>query len=164
VAQQALEFYMEKNLTITTSIKCGEMIKDVSLRENYYAELPHKYNTECCWWIVLGTAVDYMNVGLKTFKTRRTWIVRIWNQTLIEIEGLKILVQQKKNLRNFILTLKAFILTIIDKLGIVVRTGHHCANRLWLFDIPGTIRAFSFTIPKKKSTLWLKRWKEQHLF
>jgi hypothetical protein len=53
--------------------------------------------------------------------------------------------------------------TIIDKLGIAVRTGHHCAQPIMTFRYPGTIRAsFSFTIPKKKSTLWLKRWKEQH--
>jgi selenocysteine lyase/cysteine desulfurase len=47
--------------------------------------------------------------------------------------------------------------TIIDKLGIAVRTGHHCATDYDFSIFRNNTSFFSFTIPKKKSTLWLKR-------
>jgi cysteine desulfurase/selenocysteine lyase len=64
---------------------------------------------------------------------------------LLEIEGLKIFGTAKRK-PVFHLTLKAFIpmilATIIDKLGIAVRTGHHCAQPIMTFRYPGTIRSF----------------------
>jgi hypothetical protein len=103
-------------------------------------------------------------VGFENIQ-KRTWIVRLWNKRLLEIEGLKIFGTAKRKPLWFHLTLKAFIpmiLAIIDKLGIAVRTGHHCATDYDFSIFRNNTSFFSFTIPKKKSTLWLKRWKEQH--
>jgi cysteine desulfurase/selenocysteine lyase len=73
---------------------------------------------------------------------------------LLEIEGLKIFGTAKEKTSRFHLTLKAFIPdigTIIDKLGIAVRTGHHCAQPIMTFRYPGTIRASFFFLYQRRN-------------
>jgi len=132
----------------------GEMIKEVSFEKTTYAELPHKFeagtpNIE--GGIVLGTAIDYMNeIGFENIQKQELALLHYATKRLLEIEGLKIYgtAENKTSVISFnIEGIHPYdIGTIIDKLGIAVRTGHHCAQPIMNFySIPGTIRAsFSF--------------------
>jgi cysteine desulfurase/selenocysteine lyase len=90
--------YGKKWLNKLPPYQVGEMIKDVTF-ENNLCRLPHKFEAgtpNIAGGIVLGTAVDYMNeVGLTTFNNKKTNCLNM-EQTLLEIEGLKILAPPKK--------------------------------------------------------------------
>ncbi len=132
----------------------GEMIATVSFEKTTYADLPHKFeagtpNIE--GGIVLGTAIDYMNeIGFENIAAYEQELLEYGTEKLLEIEGLKIYgtAEAKTSVISFnIGEIHPYdIGTIIDKLGIAVRTGHHCAQPIMdFFNIPGTIRAsFAF--------------------
>lgn len=132
----------------------GEMIKEVSFEKTTYADLPHKFEAgtpNIAGGIVLGTAVDYMNaIGFDNIQKQEEELVNYGTKRLLEIEGLKIFgtAEAKTSVISFnIEGIHPYdIGTIIDKLGIAVRTGHHCAQPVMdFFQIPGTIRAsFAF--------------------
>jgi cysteine desulfurase/selenocysteine lyase len=132
----------------------GEMIKEVTFEKTTYNELPLKFeagtpNVEGVYG--LNAAIHYIqNLGLKNIDTYEKELLHYATEKLIAIEGLRIIGQsdQKASLISFILDgIHHFDAgTIIDKMGIAVRTGHHCAMPLmeW-FKISGTLRAsFSF--------------------
>ena len=141
----------------------GEMIKDVSFEKTTYAELPHKFEAgtpNIAGGIALGTAVDYMNeVGFDNIQQQENELLAYGTARLLEIEGLKIYgtAAEKTSVISFnIEGIHPYdIGTIIDKLGIAVRTGHHCAQPIMtFFDIPGTIRAsFAFYNTKEEIDL-----------
>jgi cysteine desulfurase/selenocysteine lyase len=138
----------------------GEMIKDVSFEKTTYAELPHKFEAgtpNVAGGIVLGTAVDYMNsVGFDNIQQQELELLEYGTQRLLEIEGLKIYGTAAIKTSVISFNIEGIhpydIGTIIDKLGIAVRTGHHCAQPIMsYFKIPGTIRAsFSFYNTKEE--------------
>lgn len=138
----------------------GEMIKEVTFEKTTYAELPHKFEAgtpNIAGGIVLGTAVDYMNsVGFENIQKQELELLEYGTKRLLEIEGLKIYgtAASKTSVISFNIDgIHPYdIGTIIDKLGIAVRTGHHCAQPIMnYFNIPGTIRAsFSFYNTKEE--------------
>jgi cysteine desulfurase/selenocysteine lyase len=138
----------------------GEMIKDVSFEKTTYAELPHKFEAgtpNVAGGIVLGTAVDYMNsVGFDNIQQQELELLEYGTAKLLEIEGLKIYGTAAIKTSVISFNIEGIhpydIGTIIDKLGIAVRTGHHCAQPIMsYFKIPGTIRAsFSFYNTKEE--------------
>jgi len=138
----------------------GEMIKEVTFEKTTYAELPHKFEAgtpNIAGGIVLGTAVDYMNsVGFENIQKQELELLEYGTKQLLEIEGLKIYgtAATKTSVISFNIDgIHPYdIGTIIDKLGIAVRTGHHCAQPIMnYFKIPGTIRAsFSFYNTKEE--------------
>ncbi|HEY4618170.1 MAG TPA: aminotransferase class V-fold PLP-dependent enzyme, partial [Flavobacterium sp.] len=138
----------------------GEMIKEVTFEKTTYAELPHKFEAgtpNIAGGIVLGTAVDYMNsVGFENIQKQELELLEYGTKRLLEIEGLKIYgtAATKTSVISFNIDgIHPYdIGTIIDKLGIAVRTGHHCAQPIMnYFKIPGTIRAsFSFYNTKEE--------------
>ncbi|MGO4817051.1 aminotransferase class V-fold PLP-dependent enzyme [Flavobacterium sp. W22_SRS_FP1] len=138
----------------------GEMIKDVSFEKTTYAELPHKFEAgtpNVAGGIVLGTAVDYMNsVGFDNIQQQELELLEYGTRRLLEIEGLKIYGTAAIKTSVISFNIEGIhpydIGTIIDKLGIAVRTGHHCAQPIMsYFKIPGTIRAsFSFYNTKEE--------------
>ena len=128
----------------------GEMIKEVTFAKTTYAELPHKFEAgtpNIADGIVLGTAVEYMqNIGFENIATQENKLLDYATQELLKIEGLKIYgtAAQKTSVISFnVAGIHPYdIGTILDKLGIAVRTGHHCAQPIMdFFDIPGTVRA-----------------------
>jgi len=143
----------------------GEMIATVSFEKTTYADLPHKFeagtpNIE--GGIVLGTAIDYMNtIGFDTIAEYEHELLEYGTKRLLEIEGLKIFgtAEQKTSVISFnIEGIHPYdIGTIIDKLGIAVRTGHHCAQPIMdFFQIPGTLRAsFAFYNTKEEIDLMI---------
>jgi cysteine desulfurase/selenocysteine lyase len=100
---------------------------------------------------VLGTAIDYLNsVGFENIRQQEIALLEYGTKRLLEIDGLKIYgtAAQKTSVISFnIEGIHPYdIGAILDKMGIAVRTGHHCAQPVMqFFDIPGTVRAsFSF--------------------
>ncbi|WP_278034537.1 aminotransferase class V-fold PLP-dependent enzyme [Flavobacterium nitratireducens] len=138
----------------------GEMIKEVSFEKTTYAELPHKFEAgtpNIAGGIVLGTAIDYMNsVGFENIQQQELELLAYATEKLSEIEGLRIYGNSKNKTSVVSFNIEGIhpydIGTIIDKLGIAVRTGHHCAQPIMnFFGIPGTIRAsFSFYNTKEE--------------
>ena len=132
----------------------GEMIKQVTFEKTTYADLPHKFEAgtpNIAGGIAFGTAIDYMNeIGFDNIATYENELLDYATKKLLQIEGLKIYgtAKQKTAVISFnIGDIHPFdIGSIIDKLGIAVRTGHHCAQPIMAFyNIPGTVRAsFSF--------------------
>lgn len=132
----------------------GEMIKEVSFEKTTYAELPHKFEAgtpNIAAGIVLGTAIDYLNqIGFDTIAEIEGQLLEYATEKLSEIEGLRIYGtgSNKASVISFNIDgLHPYdVGTIMDKMGIAVRTGHHCAQPIMtFFCIPGTIRAtFSF--------------------
>ena len=138
----------------------GEMIKEVTFEKTTYAELPHKFEAgtpNISGGIALGTAVDYMNaIGFENIQQQELALLEYGTQRLLEIEGLRIYGTSENKTSVISFNIDGIhpydIGTIIDKLGIAVRTGHHCAQPIMnFFEIPGTIRAsFAFYNTKEE--------------
>ncbi|MFC6097330.1 aminotransferase class V-fold PLP-dependent enzyme [Flavobacterium qiangtangense] len=140
----------------------GEMIKEVTFEKTTYAELPHKFEAgtpNIAGGIVLGTAIDYLNeVGFDNITKYEHELLEYGTKRLSEIEGLKIYGPKSLDNKTSVISFNVGnihpydIGTIVDKLGIAVRTGHHCAQPIMnFFSIPGTIRAsFSFYNTKEE--------------
>ena len=138
----------------------GEMIAEVSFEKTTYAGLPHKFEAgtpNICGGIAFGAALDYMNhIGFKAIADYEYQLLEYATEELLKIEGLKIYgtAQQKTSVISFnIQGVHPYdIGTILDKLGIAVRTGHHCAQPIMdFYKIPGTVRAsFSFYNTKEE--------------
>ena len=141
----------------------GEMIADVTFEHTTYADLPHKFEAgtpNICGGIAFGAAIDYMNsIGFETIATYENELLHYATKKLLEIEGLKI--YGTSSLKTSVISFNIEgihpydIGTILDKMGIAVRTGHHCAQPIMdYFKIPGTVRAsFSFYNTKEEINL-----------
>ena len=151
----------------------GEMIKEVTFEKTTYAELPHKFEAgtpNIAGGIVLGTAVDYMNeVGFDNIQQQEKELLEYGTKRLLEIKGLKIFGTAKEKTSVISFNIEGIhpydIGTIIDKLGIAVRTGHHCAQPIMdFFKIPGTIRAsFAFYNTKEEIDIMVAAIKKAQL-
>jgi len=151
----------------------GEMIKEVTFAKTTYADLPHKFEAgtpDIAGGIVLGTAVDYMNsIGFDNIQKQELELLEYATKRLLEIEGLKIFGTAKEKTSVVSFNIDGIhpydIGTIIDKLGIAVRTGHHCAQPIMdFFKIPGTIRAsFSFYNTKAEIDVMVEAVKKAQL-
>jgi len=132
----------------------GEMIAEVTFEKTTYADLPHKFEAgtpNISGGIAFGVALDYMNnIGLKNIATYENELLIYGTQKLLEIEGLKIYGTSNNKASVISFNIEGIhpydIGSIIDKLGIAVRTGHHCTQPIMdFYKIPGTIRAsFAF--------------------
>jgi len=131
----------------------GEMIETVTFEKTTYAGLPHKFEAgtpNICGGIAFGVAIDYVNaIGLDNIAAYEQELLDYGTEKLQEIEGLKIYgTSNKTSVISFnVEGIHPYdIGSILDKLGIAVRTGHHCAQPIMdFFQIPGTIRAsFAF--------------------
>ena len=151
----------------------GEMIKEVTFEKTTYAELPHKFEAgtpNIAGGIALGTAIDYMNqVGFENIQIQEKELLDYGTKRLLEIEGLKIYGTAKEKTSVISFNIEGIhpydIGTIIDKLGIAVRTGHHCAQPIMeFFKIPGTIRAsFAFYNTKEEIDIFVEGVKRAQL-
>ena len=128
----------------------GEMIKDVTFEKTTYAGLPHKFEAgtpNIAGGIVFGVAIDYLNeVGFDFIQQQEKELLTYATTELSKIEGLRIIgtADEKTSVISFNIDgcHPYDIGTIIDKLGVAVRTGHHCTQPIMnFFGIPGTIRA-----------------------
>ncbi|WP_421823898.1 aminotransferase class V-fold PLP-dependent enzyme [Flagellimonas oceanensis] len=138
----------------------GEMIAEVTFEKTTYADLPHKFEAgtpNICGGIAFGAALDYMNsIGFDAIAQYEDELMQYATEQLLAIDGLKIYgtAAHKTSVISFnIEGVHPYdIGTIVDKLGIAVRTGHHCAQPIMdFYQIPGTVRAsFSFYNTKEE--------------
>ncbi|KAF9659067.1 MULTISPECIES: aminotransferase class V-fold PLP-dependent enzyme [Tenacibaculum] len=137
----------------------GEMIETVTFEKTTYAGLPHKFEAgtpNICGGIAFGIAVDYMNsVGFSNIEKQENELLSYATQELEKIDGLKIYgTTNKTSVISFNLEgIHPYdVGAILDKLGVAVRTGHHCAQPIMdFYCIPGTVRAsFSFYNTKEE--------------
>ncbi|WP_299121617.1 cysteine desulfurase [uncultured Winogradskyella sp.] len=143
----------------------GEMIAEVSFEKTTYADLPHKFEAgtpNVCGGIAFGAALDYMNtIGFDNIAAYENELLDYATQQLLQIEGLKIYgtAKQKTSVISFnVGNIHPYdIGTILDKMGIAVRTGHHCAQPIMdFYKIPGTIRAsFMFYNTKEEIDVFI---------
>ncbi len=138
----------------------GEMIAEVTFEKTTYADLPHKFEAgtpNICGGIAFGVAIDYMNgIGFNTIATYENELLEYGTTQLLAIDGLKIYGTSKHKTSVISFNLDGIhpydVGTILDKLGVAVRTGHHCAQPIMdFYKIPGTVRAsFSFYNTKEE--------------
>jgi cysteine desulfurase/selenocysteine lyase len=132
----------------------GEMIATVSFEKTTYAGLPHKFEAgtpNISGGIAFGAALDYMHsIGFIAIATYEQQLLEYATKTLLEIEGLVIYGTAAQKTAVISFNIKGLhpydIGSILDQMGVAVRTGHHCAQPIMdYYQIPGTVRAsFSF--------------------
>lgn len=132
----------------------GEMIKTVTFEKTTYNELPFKFEAgtpDISGSVGIGVAMEYtQQLGYEAMQEHEQDLLHYATEGLSQIEGLRIIGQaaHKASVVSFLIegTHPYDVGTILDKLGIAVRTGHHCTQPLMdHFGIPGTIRA-SFAV------------------
>ncbi len=132
----------------------GEMIAEVTFEKTTYADLPHKFEAgtpNIAGGIAFGTAIDYLNeIGFDAIAQHESQLLEYATAELLKIRGLRIYGTGKDKTSVISFNLEGIhpydVGTILDKLGIAVRTGHHCAQPIMdFYKIPGTVRAsFAF--------------------
>ena len=138
----------------------GEMIKEVSFEKTTYADLPHKFEAgtpNIAGGIAFGAAIDYLHsIGFDAIAQYENELLVYATKKLLEIDGLRIYGTAKNKTSVISFNIEGIhpydIGTIVDKLGIAVRTGHHCTQPIMdFYKIPGTVRAsFSFYNTKEE--------------
>ena len=143
----------------------GEMIETVTFKKTTYAGLPHKFEAgtpNICGGIAFGVAINYMNsIGFDAINEYEQELLEYGTQELLKINELKIYGTSKK---TSVISFNVGAIhpydigSILDKLGIAVRTGHHCAQPIMdYYKIPGTIRAsFAFYNTKEEIDVFVK--------
>ena len=132
----------------------GEMIATVTFEKTTYADLPHKFEAgtpNIAGGIAFGAALDYMNgIGMEAIASYEAELLAYATAELKKIEGIIIFgeAEEKTAVISFNVGVQHpyDLGSILDQMGIAVRTGHHCAQPIMdFFEIPGTVRAsFSF--------------------
>ncbi len=151
----------------------GEMIATVSFEKTTYAGLPHKFEAgtpNICGGIAFGAAIDYMNtIGFNEIASYENELLTYATNQLLEIEGVKIYGTSTEKTAVISFNIEGIhpydIGAILDKLGVAVRTGHHCAQPIMdFYKIPGTVRAsFSFYNTKTEVDLLIEAVKKAKL-
>ena len=127
----------------------GEMIKEVSFSGTTYAELPHKFEAgtpNIAGVVAFKAAIDFINdLGINQIAKYEEELLQYATSEILKIEGVKIYgtAEHKSGIISFnIEGIHPYdIGVIVDKLGIAIRTGHHCTQPIMeRFNIPGTAR------------------------
>ena len=144
----------------------GEMIAEVRFEKTTYADLPHKFEAgtpNIAGGIAFGAALDYMNgIGFDTIAAYEQELLDYATEQLKAIDGVRIYGEAPKKTAVVSFNVNEIhpydIGSILDKLGIAVRTGHHCAQPIMdFYKIPGTVRAsFSFYNTKEEIDIMIK--------
>ena len=128
----------------------GDMIETVTFEKTTYNELPFKFEAgtpDISGAVGLGVAAQYMmNLGLDFIEHAEGELLDYATQRIKEIEGIRLIgtAENKASVLSFIVegTHPYDVGAILDKLGVAVRTGHHCTQPLMArFGVPGTVRA-----------------------
>ncbi|WP_126969643.1 SufS family cysteine desulfurase [Gynurincola endophyticus] len=136
----------------------GDMIKTVTFEKTTYNELPFKFeagtpNIEA--GICLGAAVDFIeSIGIDHIAAYEEYLLNYATEQIKQIQGVRIIGEaaHKSGVLSFVIdgTHPYDVGVLLDKMGIAVRTGHHCTEPVMnFFKVPGTIRA-SFAIYNTK--------------
>ena len=128
----------------------GDMISSVTFEKSTWANLPHKFEagTPAIVQVIgLGAAIEYINsIGLKQISIHENNVLEYATQKLLNVDGLHLIGKSLNKASVLSFTLDVAhphdIATIIDRSGVAVRAGHHCAQPLMQrMDVPATVRA-----------------------
>lgn len=128
----------------------GDMISSVTFEKTLYNRLPYKFEAgtpHVSGAIGLGAALDYVNsIGLDRIARHEKQVLAYGTKRLLEIPGLRLIgtAKEKEGILSFVLEgiHPHDVGTILDREGIAIRTGHHCAQPLMeRFGVPATARA-----------------------
>lgn len=128
----------------------GEMIGTVTFEKTTFAKLPYKFEAGTPDFVgiaAFGTAIDYIQrIGIDNIAEHEDRLMKTATESLLKIPGMKIYgtAEYKSAVISFLVNgINSYDMgTILDKLGIAVRTGHHCAEPLMhRLGIEGTVRA-----------------------
>lgn len=138
----------------------GEMIAEVTFEKTTYADLPHKFEAgtpNIAGGIAFGAALDYVNsIGLEAIATYEASLLAYATAALEQLPGITIYAKDVEKVAVLSFNVQGLhpydVGSILDKIGIAVRTGHHCAQPIMdYYEIPGTIRAsFAFYNTKEE--------------
>jgi cysteine desulfurase/selenocysteine lyase len=144
----------------------GEMISTVSFEKTTYNEIPFKFEAGTPDFVgttALATALDYVSaLGIENIASYEDELLKYATERLLSIDGLKIYgnARNKSSVISFLVKdIHPYDMgMLLDKMGIAVRTGHHCAEPLMdLMGIPGTVRAsFAFYNSKEEIDILVK--------
>lgn len=139
----------------------GEMIKDVSFKKTTYADLPYKFEAgtpNISGVICLKKAIDFITeLGIKNIEQYEAGLLDYALQELSKIDGIIFIGNSNKRAAVISFNIEGIhpydLGVILDKMGIAVRTGHHCAQPIMCrFNISGTIR-ISFAVYNTNSEI-----------
>jgi cysteine desulfurase/selenocysteine lyase len=128
----------------------GDMIKVVTFAKTTYNDLPYKFEAgtpNIAGGIGLGAALDYVNrIGIDQIAAYEHQLLEYGTEKLSAIPGLRIIgtAREKASVLSFVMDgiHPHDIGTVLDRQGIAVRTGHHCAQPVMdFFNVPATTRA-----------------------
>ena len=136
------------------------MIETVTFEKTTYAGLPHKFEPgtpNIAGGIAFGAAIDYINsIGIEAIASYENELLDYAEKQLTSIDGLKIYGTAKPKTSVVSFNVDGIhpydIGTVMDKLGVAVRTGHHCAQPIMDFYqiLEPSELLLRFTIPKRK--------------
>ena len=128
----------------------GDMVDKVTFAKTTYAPLPLKYEAGTSNFIgavALGTAIDYVDsIGMAAIEEHEQMLLKVATERLEQIEGLRIYGKAERKCPLVSFTVEGThpydVGMILDKLGIAIRTGHHCAEPVMThFGVTGMCRA-----------------------
>lgn len=139
----------------------GEMIKEVSFEGTTYNEIPYKFEAgtpSVADVLGLKTSIDYINsIGFEFIEEHEDFLMNYTTQKLLEIGDIIIYGNPNKKVGSLSFNINGVhpfdVGTLLDQLGIAIRTGHHCAQPVMKhYNIPGTARV-SFAIYTTKEEI-----------
>ena len=139
----------------------GEMIKEVSFEKTTYADLPHKFEAgtpNIAGVIAFKAALDFItDLGISTIEKHEDKLVQYATKQLSTISGMQFIGEAKKRAALVSFNIESLhpydIGILLDKMGIAIRTGHHCAQPIMeRYSIPGTVR-MSFGVYNTKKEI-----------
>jgi cysteine desulfurase/selenocysteine lyase len=143
----------------------GDMIKTVTFEKTTYNDLPHKFEAgtpNIAGGIGLGSAVDYLNeLDWDRIQIHEDELLAYATEKILEIEGIHIIgtAKKKAGILSFVHDSAHHydIGTILDQLGVAIRTGHHCTEPLMKrFNVTGTARvSFAFYNTKEEVDIFI---------
>ena len=139
----------------------GEMIKEVSFEKTTYADLPQKFEAgtpNIAGVIAFKTALDFItNLGIDNIAKHEDALVQYATKQLSTISGMQFIGKAKKRAALVSFNIAGLhpydIGILLDKMGVAIRTGHHCAQPIMeRYNVPGTVR-MSFGVYNKKEEI-----------
>lgn len=139
----------------------GEMIKEVSFEKTTYADLPHKFEAgtpNIAGVIAFKAALDFItNLGIENIAKHEDQLVQYATEQLSTISGIQFIGEAKKRAALVSFNIEGLhpydIGILLDKMGVAIRTGHHCAQPIMeRYDVPGTVR-MSFGVYNTKEEI-----------
>ena len=139
----------------------GEMIKEVSFEKTTYADLPHKFEAgtpNIAGVVAFKASLDFItNLGIENIAKHEDQLEQYATEQLSTISDMQFIGEAKKRAALVSFNIEGLhsydIGILLDKMGVAIRTGHHCAQPIMeRYNVPGTVR-ISFGVYNTKEEI-----------